>query len=144
MTSPAPKRTQRSGGQKKPFKIYEIKSLIARFVQEKRWRDLAMFTTGIDTMLRASDLLNLRVHDVLNETTGQMKQSFSVLQTKTRRTESPTQNPKPPKAVVVELSPPCQTALLKCVLGRYSFALAESVANGELRPLHQEKWDEDA
>ena len=28
------------------------------------------------------------------------------------------------------------------VLGRYSFALTESVANGELRPLHQEKWDE--
>ena len=115
MTAPAPKRKQRSGGQKKPFKIYEIKSLIARFVQEKKFRDLAMFTTGIDTMLRASDLLNLRVHDVLNETTGQMKQSFSVLQIKTRRTESPTQNPKPPKSVTVELSPACQTALFKWI-----------------------------
>ncbi len=45
-------------------------------------RDLALFNTGIDTMLRASDLLSLRVIDVIDHT-GEIVDEFPVRQRKT-------------------------------------------------------------
>ncbi len=46
-------------------------------------RDLAMFNTGIDTMLRASDLLKLRVIDVADHE-GNIIEEFSIRQKKTK------------------------------------------------------------
>ncbi len=45
-------------------------------------RDLALFNTGIDTMLRASDLLVLRVIDVCDHT-GEIVHEFPIRQKKT-------------------------------------------------------------
>lgn len=45
-------------------------------------RDLALFNTGIDTMLRASDLLKLRVIDVCDHT-GVIVEEFPIRQKKT-------------------------------------------------------------
>jgi integrase len=47
-------------------------------------RDLALFNTGISTMLRTSDLLNLKVADVMDEQ-EKMKKTFSVRMQKTDR-----------------------------------------------------------
>ena len=47
-------------------------------------RDLALFNTGISTMLRTSDLLNLKVSDVIDEF-GDLKKKFSVRMKKTDR-----------------------------------------------------------
>lgn len=35
-------------------------------IREQRWRDLALFTVGVDSHLRPSDLLTLRVRDLLD------------------------------------------------------------------------------
>ena len=51
-------------------------------------RDLALFLTAIDTMLRCSDLLALRVRDVQSPD-GQIKARLQVGQKKTRRTVHP-------------------------------------------------------
>ena len=48
-------------------------------------RDLAMFNTGVDTMLRASDILNLRVIDVADHN-GDIIEEFSIRQKKTKQT----------------------------------------------------------
>ncbi len=45
-------------------------------------RDLALFNTGIDTMLRASDLLRLRVIDICDHT-GEIVDEFPIRQKKT-------------------------------------------------------------
>jgi len=49
-------------------------------------RDLAMFNTGVDTMLRASDLLKLRVIDVADHN-GDTIEEFSIRQKKTKNTQ---------------------------------------------------------
>ncbi len=48
-------------------------------------RDLAMFNTGVDTMLRASDILQLRVIDVADHH-GEIIEEFSIRQKKTKQT----------------------------------------------------------
>ncbi len=51
-------------GQKAPFtpeQVYIIRQLLHA---EGHLRDLALFNTAIDTLLRASDLLTLKVEDV--------------------------------------------------------------------------------
>ena len=51
-------------GQKAPFKLKEIWSIRVRLEMQGRLRELAMFDLGIDSKLRACDLLSLRVRDV--------------------------------------------------------------------------------
>ncbi len=70
-------------GQKSPFTATQtklIKSLLS--VDNKSLRDLALFSTGIDTMLRASDLLRLTVDDV-TDYQGNIKDEFLIRQQKT-------------------------------------------------------------
>ncbi|MBA3505543.1 MAG: tyrosine-type recombinase/integrase [Betaproteobacteria bacterium] len=51
-------------GQKAPFKIKEIWAIRVRLQMQERMRELALFNLGIDSKLRACDLVKLRVRDV--------------------------------------------------------------------------------
>jgi integrase len=51
-------------GQRRPFSPREIQAIRYALEQENNARDLALLNTAIDTMLRASDLLALKVEDV--------------------------------------------------------------------------------
>lgn len=70
-------------GQKAPFKLKEIWAIRIRLQLSERTRDLALFNLGIDSKLRACDLLGLRVRDVCH---GQRIAARAiVLQQKTQR-----------------------------------------------------------
>ena len=51
-------------GQKAPFKLQEIWSIRVRLQMQGRLRELAVFNLGIDSKLRACDLVSLRVRDM--------------------------------------------------------------------------------
>jgi hypothetical protein len=51
-------------GQKAPFKIKDICAIRVRLQMEARVRDLALFDLGIDSKLRACDLVKLKVRDI--------------------------------------------------------------------------------
>ena len=51
-------------GQKAPFKLKEIWAIRVRLQMQGRTRELALFDLGIDSKLRACDLVKLRVRDV--------------------------------------------------------------------------------
>jgi integrase len=53
-------------GQKTPFRLKEIWAIRVRLQLQGRVRDLALFNLGIDSKLRACDLVKLRVRDVSN------------------------------------------------------------------------------
>jgi integrase len=53
--------------------------------EEKKLRDLALFNTALDTMLRASDLLPLRVRQITDHK-GRIVEEFPIRQRKTGRT----------------------------------------------------------
>lgn len=69
-------------GPKPPLKIDEIWQIRVRLELAKKWRELAMFNLGIDSMLRASDLVSLRVCDVTQ--TGKTHSRGKLFQQKTR------------------------------------------------------------
>jgi integrase len=70
-------------GQKAPFKLKEIWSIRVRLEMQGRLRELALFDLGIDSKLRASDLLSLRVRDVCHG--ERVAGRTTVLQQKTQR-----------------------------------------------------------
>jgi integrase len=51
-------------GQKAPFKLKEIWAIRVRLRLSNRTRELALFNLGLDSKLRACDLVKLRVRDV--------------------------------------------------------------------------------
>ena len=51
-------------GRKAPFKPKEVWAIRARLQMENRARELALFDLGIDSKLRACDLVKLRLCDV--------------------------------------------------------------------------------
>jgi hypothetical protein len=51
-------------GQKTPLKLKEIWAIRVRLQVFRRTRELALFNLGIDSKLRACDLLKLRVRDI--------------------------------------------------------------------------------
>jgi hypothetical protein len=51
-------------GQKAPLKLKEIWAVRVRLQVFRRTRELALFDLGIDSKLRACDLLKLKVRDV--------------------------------------------------------------------------------
>jgi hypothetical protein len=51
-------------GQKAPFKLKEIWAIRIRLQLFRRARDLALFDLGIDSKLRACDLVRLKVRDI--------------------------------------------------------------------------------
>jgi integrase len=70
-------------GQKAPLKLKEIWPIRVRLQLANRSRELALFNLGIDSKLRACDLVKLQVRDVCHA--GRMASRAIVLQQKTRR-----------------------------------------------------------
>lgn len=70
-------------GQKSPLTPQEIWAIRIRLQNEGRRRDLALFNLAIDSKLRASDLLRIRVSDIAKNCRTQSRASIS--QQKTRR-----------------------------------------------------------
>ena len=67
MTVTAKRKSWNSGrtiGAKTEFTETQIAKLEGMLERERNWHDLALLTVGVDSMLRASDLLQLRVMDV--------------------------------------------------------------------------------
>ena len=68
-------------GRKRPFTKEQVALIRAGLAAQGDLRATALFETGICTVLRSSDLLQLRVRDVMSE--GQMIETFEVRQRKT-------------------------------------------------------------
>ncbi|MDO8714460.1 MAG: tyrosine-type recombinase/integrase [Polynucleobacter sp.] len=61
---PTPWNKGKIVGQKTPFKLKEIWAIRIRLQLGHRTRELAMFDLGLDSKLRACDLVKLRVRDI--------------------------------------------------------------------------------
>ena len=70
-------------GQKAPFKPQEVWAIRVRLQMENRTRELALFDLGIDSKLRACDLVKLRVRDVCHG--DRVASRATVMQQKTQR-----------------------------------------------------------
>jgi len=70
-------------GQKSPFKPQEVWAIRVRLQMESRDRELALFDLGIDSKLRACDLVKLRVRDVCHG--DRVASRATVMQQKTQR-----------------------------------------------------------
>ncbi|MDR6290906.1 integrase [Inquilinus ginsengisoli] len=70
-------------GQKRPLKPKDVWSIRARLEIEGRERDLALFNLAIDSKLRASDLVSLRIEDV--QVGGRARERATIIQQKTAR-----------------------------------------------------------
>lgn len=79
----------RAVGPRTAFTSAEIAVLTERLQKTKALHDLALLTTGVDTMLRASDLLQLRVRDVARSD-GTIRERLIWRQQKTGANVSPT------------------------------------------------------
>ena len=73
----------RAVGQKTPFTPKQVRLLKEILGNKKTLRDLALFSLGIDTMLRAGDLVNLTVSDI-SDSNGKILNEFPVRQQKTK------------------------------------------------------------
>ena len=78
-------------GQKTPLDRSQVWEIRKQLELTENWRDLCLFSVAIDTMLRASDLLALKVGDLLDDN-NEPKRQLSTGQQKTN------------KSVTVELS----------------------------------------
>jgi len=88
-------------GQKRPFTPAQVKQIKRFLTAENRTRDLTLFSVGLDTMLRGSDLLGLRVQDLV--VSGKVKDRAHIKQQKTGKT------------VTVQLQPDTKALLLEFV-----------------------------
>lgn len=77
-----PWNKNKSIGQKKPFTPRQIEMLKEFLGNAGKIKELALFSFGIDSMLRASDLLKLRVEDVL-DFKGKAKSAIQIKQKET-------------------------------------------------------------
>ena len=84
-------------GQKAPFQLKEIWAIRVRLEMQGRLRELALFDLGIDSKLRACDLVSLHVRDVCHG--ERVAGRAIVLQQKTQR------------PVQFEITPPTREAL---------------------------------
>jgi integrase len=70
-------------GQKAPFKLKEVWAIRIRLQRARRERELALFDLGIDSKLRACDLVQLRVRDICHD--DRIATRAIVMQQKTQR-----------------------------------------------------------
>lgn len=70
-------------GQKRPLKPKHVWAIRVRLEIAENHRDLALFNTAIDSILRGCDLVVLKVADVY--AAGQIKERASILQSKTKK-----------------------------------------------------------
>ncbi len=71
-------------GQMTPFTPEQAQVIRSLLRTEKKFRDLALFNVGLDTMLRASDLLPLTMADVTDHN-GDVVSEINIRQKKTNR-----------------------------------------------------------
>ena len=83
LISRAPWNKGKQVGQKIPFKLKELWAIRVRLQIHKRSRELALFNLGIDSKLRACDLLKIKVSDVTHGSL--VAQRAIVMQQKTSR-----------------------------------------------------------
>ena len=81
-----------SQGVKSHFTAPEVQYLVQTFQFEENWHDLALFLTALDTALRASDLLDLKVSDVCYSD-GRIRQKLARRQQKTGKPVEPVLTP---------------------------------------------------
>ncbi|SCA56728.1 Phage integrase family protein [Candidatus Terasakiella magnetica] len=74
----------KSVGQKKPLTLAEADQIKTYLETEGKLRDLALFSTAFDTMLRGNDLLSIHVKDV-QSANGIVRDEIFIRQHKTRR-----------------------------------------------------------
>jgi site-specific recombinase XerD len=70
-------------GVKRPFTLEQVQLIRGLLRSRMDLREIALFEVGISTVLRSSDLLNLRAGDVLSQ--GEVREEFDVRQQKTSR-----------------------------------------------------------
>lgn len=68
-------------GRKRPFTIEQVQLIRGLLRSRDDTRELALFETGLSAVLRASDLLQLTVHDVMSQ--GEVLETLDVRQKKT-------------------------------------------------------------
>ncbi len=78
-----PWNKNKSVGQKKPFTPKQVRLLKDILKSKNLVRDLALLSLGLDTMLRAGDLLKLLVEDVMNHK-EEIKDEIVMKQQKTK------------------------------------------------------------
>ena len=88
--------SQRKSHAKTPFTPQQIRLIHEILKAEGSLRDIALLFTGLDTMLRASDLLQLTIEDVFETGSEKIKNQLLIKQNKTA------------EPVLVELSPMSQ------------------------------------
>lgn len=71
-----------SVGQKKPLTELQIQFLQEHLTNQSKFRDLALFSFQIDTMLRSSDVIKIKVKDVI-DFQGNIKSQINIQQKKT-------------------------------------------------------------
>lgn len=71
-------------GEMRPLSVREVQALESILYNRKQWRDLALLRLGIDSMLRASDLVSLWVEEVIGPN-GKVLAQGEVMMKKTRR-----------------------------------------------------------
>lgn len=74
-----------SRGDRLPLTLEQAQAVQHYLIREEAWRDLALFMVGIDSHLRASDLLRLRVTDIVN-VHGQVREKITGRQQKNKST----------------------------------------------------------
>lgn len=79
-----PWNKNKSVGQKKPLTSDQIQELKNHLSRQDSLRDLALFTFQIDTMLRSSDVIKLKVEDV-KDIDDKIKKELNIQQKKTRK-----------------------------------------------------------
>ena len=102
-----------SQGVKSHFTQPEVKYLVQTFMFEQNWHDLALFLVALDTALRASDLLDLKVGDVCYSN-GRLRQKLSRRQQKTSKPVEPVLTPSAQRALArwIEASGKSRSAYL--------------------------------
>lgn len=79
-----PWNKNKSVGQKKPLTSDQIQELKNHLSRQESLRDLALFVFQIDTMLRSSDVIKLKIEDI-KDIDGQIKREINIQQKKTRK-----------------------------------------------------------
>lgn len=64
MTSKPIENKKRVQGQMRPLSVREVQAISTKLFSKKEWRDLALFRLGVDSMLRASDLVRIYLDEV--------------------------------------------------------------------------------
>jgi integrase len=93
-----PWNKNKSVGQKKGFSPMQIKALRKKLKENDLILDLALFNTGIDTLLRASDLLKLKVEDVI-DWKEKVKETINLKQKKTSQSHQVILSPQTKESI---------------------------------------------